>query len=122
MTRVLVVEDSEAMVELLVTVLMLEHFEVVAVRRRFARLLNRDDLAWEGIDVLICDLMLGEQCDYPRISGVDVLRAALEDHPHIKRIALTALTHGPLADEARRLATVLPKPSLFDEIVEAIEK
>lgn len=122
MLRVLVVEDSEAMVELLVTVLMLESFEVVAVRRRFERLLNPHDLAWQGIDVLVTDLMLGDEPGYRPVTGVDILRAALEDHPHIKRIALTAATHGTLANEARKLGTVLPKPSPFEEIVEAIRR
>lgn len=115
MTRVLVVDDSPAIAELLEAALLLEQHDVRVVNRSFTDLLDPRSRLWDDIDVLLCDLML------PESSGLEILAVAKNAHPKIRRIALTAAAAGPITEQAAALAhQVLRKPSPFDDILLAV--
>jgi DNA-binding NtrC family response regulator len=113
MTRplVLVVEDSEPIADLLAVVLDLDGLDTRLVTHAFDRLLDPASPLWHGLSAVCTDLQLGDV-----VTGVDILAVAAHDHPHLRRIALTA-SLDELLDQARPLAhAVLPKPAPFDDI------
>lgn len=68
---------------------------------------------WAGVDVALVDIML------PGVSGLDILAYLSDNHPNVRRVALTAST--PSAADAERLADlVLLKPARIDDIADAI--
>jgi DNA-binding response OmpR family regulator len=115
LTRVLVVDDSPAIAELLGAALLLEDYDVRTITTGFTRLLDPRAPEWDGVEVLVCDLML------PESSGLEILSVARQAHPQIRRIALTAIDKGPLIDQATVLAhQVKTKPTPFDDILLAV--
>lgn len=114
--NVLIVDDSKSVAEALSWVLTDAGHTVKVIDRDMRRLLNPQDPAWEGVNALICDLLM------PTVKGADILRAAQASHPAVRRICLTGADHhGPLIDEARRNAhVVLQKPTDFNDILLAL--
>jgi CheY-like chemotaxis protein len=113
-TRVLVIEDTAVVAEMLRVTLDLEGHEVHVVDRDFTDLLDPKHLAWHDTDVVVSDLML------PGTTGLQLLAVARDHHPHLRRVALTA-ADSDLRQEAAAVADiVLSKPSPWDAILTAI--
>jgi DNA-binding response OmpR family regulator len=110
--RVLVVEDTIELAELFELWLSLAEIEAVTVSRDFDQLLAPQ--IWEGIEVAVVDLMLGD-----RISGVAILAWLYENRPDVRRIVCSAMD---LHDEEVTGAAdvILRKPVTRDAFVEAV--
>lgn len=119
MTHVLVVEDSDTVSEFLRWALTTggNHTVTLAMDHR-ERLLNPADPRWEGVDVLITDLLM------PEVNGIEILQTARNHFPHIRRLCLTGVEEqdpGGIINTARSLSEqVLEKPSQMDEILAAV--
>lgn len=101
--RVHLVDDTPAIAEWLADALEIFTTNVVTkvTTSDFIQLLQPEP--WEGVDVAVVDIML------PGVSGIDILTYLANDHPHIRRICMTASLPGGM--EATGLAEhVLIKP------------
>lgn len=85
--------------------------DVVTTTGQFTALLTPD--LWYGIDAVLCDLML------PEVSGADVLAYLTLEHPHIRRIAMTASV-ASAADAVGLADTTLVKPFGTDDVLELL--
>lgn len=98
--RVLIVEDEVAVRVLFEAVLSQDGYSVTAVGTgRHALYVLRD----KSFDIVIVDMSL------PDGDGPDVIRQILEEHPHIKALAISGAMEGPLnrlASRAGALATI----------------
>lgn len=109
--RVRIVEDNEDIAFMLGAMLIDADLDVVYTTADFEQLLTTDP--WARIDVAICDLMLGP------VDGITILRYLRDEHPHIRRIAMTAaLTEGVVATGVAH--RVLTKPFVTADMIEAI--
>ena len=69
---------------------------------------------WDGVDVAVVDLTL------PQVNGLDILRHLADEHPHVKRVAFSAMAEP--GDEVYGLADlVLSKPIGAQEFLVALE-
>lgn len=110
--HVLIVDDSTLLADMLRFVLEHEGHSATIVDQRFARLLDPAHPAWAGVDVVICDLNLGEN-----LTGLDVLRVAATHHPTVRRIVLSGTDTG-LVTQAQAVADVVfVKPCPLDELL-----
>jgi CheY-like chemotaxis protein len=91
--RVLVVDDSDIIARLLVTLLEQHGHEAIDAAERYADLLDPGSDLWAGTSVLITDLRM------PVISGVELLAHARVYHPGVYRIVLTGWDRDPDALE-----------------------
>lgn len=111
--RILVVEDSVEIAEMLDKLLGDEH-EVIQWTYNFPALL--ESRIWEEVDVLIADLMLRE------ITGAKILGHVKRHFPHVRTIVFSAIAN--LADIREDLAeladVILTKPCSTDIIKRAI--
>lgn len=113
--RVRIIEDHPDIAELLALELARSGFDVDKRTSRFADLLEPD--AWDSIDAGVFDLMLGD----PDINGADLVFHVAANHPHIRRVILTATSEtdvtGPLRDAAH---VVLDKPTGIGRLSEVL--
>ena len=108
MKRVRIVDDDISIVELLRVILEeVEGVEPVITGSDFGRLFYPE--AWEGIDGALVDCHLKD-----KITGFDVLGYLKANHPHIRRVAFTAMSLHP--DELGDLAMLLEKPGSANQI------
>lgn len=99
-----IIEDNTDLAFLTSTLLESYDYNIVTVTSHFDRLLKPD--AWNGIDVVICDLRLSST-----VLGEDILRYLRDNHPQIMRIVYSVLAEQ--APEARELAHyVFTKPNM----------
>jgi DNA-binding response OmpR family regulator len=98
--KVVVVEDTVAIADMLAMALEFADVEVIKVTSDFASLLTPEP--WRGVDAAVIDLML------PDVDGESIVRYLAAEHPSLERVVLSAVAHQRegLAD----LATCLSKP------------
>lgn len=112
MTTVLVVEDTPEIAMLLTIQLEAAGYEVRCRTHDFDALLYPEP--WDGVDVLLCDLML------PGVSGQQVLEYAADVHPNIRRFAMTAAVN--VVPEVHGLVeTTFVKPFATEDLLKALE-
>jgi DNA-binding NtrC family response regulator len=112
MTTVLVVEDTPEIAMFLEMQLASAGLDVRTHTHDFDVLLYPEP--WEGIDVLLCDLML------PGVSGQQILAYAADVHPTIRRFAMTAAVN--VVPEVHGLVeTTFVKPFPTDDLMKALE-
>jgi CheY-like chemotaxis protein len=90
-----IIEDNTDLAFLTSTVLEPYAYNIITTTSNFDRL--RVPEAWNGVDIVICDLRLSS-----KISGEDILRYLRDNHPRIMRIVYSVLAEQ--APEARELA------------------
>lgn len=98
--KVMIVEDTVAVAEMLAMALDFAGVDVVQRTSDFAALLTPEP--WQGVNAVVCDLML------PDMDGEQILRYLAAEHPSIRRVVLSAVAHQRpgLSD----LATCITKP------------
>ena len=112
MTTVLVVEDTPEIAMLVEMQLQDAGFDVRTRTHDFDALLFPE--VWEGVDVLICDLML------PGVPGQQILQYAADVHPDIRRFAMTAAVN--IVPEVHGLVeTTFVKPFSTADLLKALE-
>lgn len=95
---VAIVEDDPDLARQFAMHLELDGISGVVYDRDFEHLLQPEH--WQGVTTAVVDYMLG--CD---VTGVDILRYLVAEHPHIWRVLMTA------TEEVNGLANArLPKP------------
>lgn len=117
MSRVLVVDDSDFIAHLLVTLLTDNGHHTIEVSDQAQRLLDPMSDLWADLDVLVTDLRM------PGASGMEVLATAAKHHPRVFRIVLTGYDPDSeqilvLQDLAHR---VLHKPQDVLEVVRIVD-
>ena len=98
--KVVVAEDTVAIADMLCMALEYADVEVVKVTSDFTSLLTPKP--WQGVDAVVCDLML------PGMDGEDIIRYVAEHHPGIARVVLSAVAHQ--REGLDELATCISKP------------
>lgn len=112
MTTVLVVEDTPEIAMFLAMQMTAEGLVVRTHTHDFDTLLYPEP--WEGVDVLLCDLML------PGISGQEILAYAADVHPGIRRFAMTAAVN--VVPEVHGLVEwTFVKPFATEDLMKALE-
>lgn len=111
--RVRVVDDDRSIIELMTIILdELQQIDPVITGSDFDRLFEAE--VWEGIDGALVDLNLRSE-----VTGADILAYLKEHHPHIRRVAFTAMQFPP--DELNDFAhVVLSKPADARQIAGAL--
>lgn len=105
MNRVLVIDDMDIISKLLVTLLLRDGMEAVAVPEdQIVELLVPNNPYWVGVDAMICDISM------PGVNGKDILAVAKKHHPHIYRVVLTGWYTG------------YGQPSEFDEYADVVKQ
>jgi response regulator RpfG family c-di-GMP phosphodiesterase len=114
-TRVLVVDDEETIRLALSKFMRSRGFEVTAAGSGADALLR---LRAEPFEVMLCDVRM------PRMSGIEVVGAALEIDPQLAVIMLTAVNDAPTATEAlaRGAADYLIKPVELADLHQAVRR
>jgi DNA-binding response OmpR family regulator len=99
--RVMVVEDTAAIADMLAFALEFADVEVTTWTSDFASLLTPEP--WRGVDAAVIDLML------PGMDGEDIVRYLAAECPSVQRVVLSAVAHQrPGLDQ---LATCISKPT-----------
>lgn len=114
MKKIRVVDDDVTIIELIKVILEeVEGIEPVITGSDFQRLFKAKH--WEGIDGALIDCHLRST-----VTGFDILHYLKENHPHIRRVAFTAMQidTAELGDLAHVLLT---KPSSPNDIAEAFD-
>jgi len=108
--RILVVDDESLMREFLAESLLAQEYEVDAAENGVRAL---EYLANETYDVVLTDLKM------PKVTGMDVLKKAVEKHPDCKVIVMTAYGTVENAVEAMKIGAFdyVTKPFSVDEIL-----
>lgn len=83
--KVLVVDDSIAIAEMIGTALEFADVDVDLVTSDFESLLAAE--RWQGVDAAVIDLML------PGMDGEDVVRYLEAEVPSVRRVVLSAVAH-----------------------------
>ncbi|MDL2275864.1 sigma-54 dependent transcriptional regulator [Desulfosarcina sp. OttesenSCG-928-G10] len=111
--RILVVDDELSMREILTILLEKQGYAVrSAVNGKDAlKVIEK-----ETYDLLLCDIRLGD------LSGIDVLKASKQKHPHATVIMISAFSTTETAVEAMNLGAFdyVPKPFQNSELLQAI--
>lgn len=118
MSHVLVVDDTAVIARVISATLALEGHECVEITEDFAQLFAPE--AWDGIDVLVCDVRLSGM-----LTGVDVMRYCRTYWPDIYRIAISAAfdTHDLVTRQAQQTAHLfLKKPNDMADLVRAVQE
>ena len=115
--RALVVEDNEALQELVVTALKRD-FPLTLAARDGVEGLEALDRVNGRVDIVIVDLMM------PRMQGLEFLRRARDRWPDLKVIVVSGAASADQIREANELGAVamLPKPFRVRELRQAIEE
>lgn len=98
--KILIIEDEEALLDIYVTLLKEEGFEVDGARDGQEGL---DKMLTGGYDLVLLDIIM------PRLNGRDVLTKYKESAPKLpnkKIVPLTNLIDGPMIDELYKLGAV----------------
>jgi ActR/RegA family two-component response regulator len=102
------------MAVLLALALELRGYEAVGIESDFYALLDPHAAVFDGIDAIVCDLLLGD------VNGLSILAGLQKWRPEIRRVALTG--SDDLADLAHSVADrVLIKVASMDAVVDALE-
>ncbi len=109
--RVRVVDDEASIARMLAEAIRLEGHEAVITTSDFYKLLDRGP--WEGIDVAVLDLMLGE------VSGYDILEYIKAEFPDMRVVILSA-SRQPISALEERADVRLSKPISPMTLVEAL--
>jgi CheY-like chemotaxis protein len=115
-TRVLVVDDSSLLCDLLAELLCDFGHDVEKVHADFARLLLPGWSGWDDVDVLVSDLNLSDP-----LTGVDLLTACAAHHPRIRRVAWTGSASELAAAAATVADHVVTKPGI-DEVLAIVKQ
>lgn len=111
--KVRVIDDDHSIIMLLQIILEeLEDIDAIITGSDFERLFEPE--LWEDIDGALIDLNLRSH-----VTGADILAYLYEHHPHIRRVAFTALQFAP-QDLAELAHVVLTKPADAHQIGEAL--
>ena len=113
--HILVVDDEQSMREILEYILSKEGYQVSCAENGNTATAMLEENEY---DLLLCDIRLGD------ISGLDVLRAAKQKHPHITVVLISAFASTETAVEAMNEGAYdyVPKPFDNEELKQAIEK
>lgn len=112
---VLVVDDEEAMREILCRILQREVYECVAASSGKEAL---EKAAVQDFDVVLLDILM------PGLSGVDVLRRLVERHPRPQVIMVTSAVDIDMIQEVMRLGACdyVVKPFNTHDLLGRVEK
>ena len=111
--NVVIVEDARDVARLEELLLTDAGHTVTVYTEGFDRLLHPEP--WQGVDVALLDLMLGEDT-----SGADILGYLANHHPHIRRVVCSAVSD-VLAPSTTLADVVLRKPAGVTEILAAVD-
>ena len=116
MVKVLVVDDEPNVTSACVNVLKAKNYDCCGA-------LNSTE-AFKALETFKPDIILLDINLMEKITGVDILKKALELNPNVQTAVITGLGDGTLVDEALSLGakTVMQKPTGLAKILETINE